>query len=100
MLLSCEADSERMQLESMFTAALRVANQNGTERPEDRIDFTPMLTEFVLTLGRQAWRSGRPIKDIEDFPSPTGEARYRIVALPLSDDDQSIDHVLCHVVRA
>ena len=84
----------------MFTEALRVANQNGGDRPEDRIDFTPMLTEFILTLGRQASRSGRPIKDSENFPSPTGEVRYRIVAMPLSDDDKDIDHVLCHVGRA
>jgi len=100
MLLSCGADSRRLTLESLFTQALRVENNGADVDRAEGIDFTPMLTEWVLSLGREAERFGKPMQDTDVLPSDSGEVRYRVIALPLSDDQQRIDHILCHVDRA
>jgi hypothetical protein len=99
LLLSCGGGSDRLKLQSMFTEALRTANRNGGGDRSEGIEFTPMLTEWVLSLGREASRRGTPIADTEPFPSLTDDLRYRAVALPLSDDGTDVDHVLCHVER-
>jgi hypothetical protein len=99
LLLTCDGDSDRLKLESMFTQALRTANPNGGGAATG-IQFTPMLTDWVLSLGREASQRGTPIVDTEAFPSLAGDDRYRAVALPLSDDGTDVDHVLCHLARA
>ncbi len=98
MLLSCGGETQRLTLDSLFTQALRVENADGDR--DEGIDFTPMLTEWVLSLGREAQRLGKPMQDTDALPSVSGEASYRVTALPLSDDQHRIDHVLCHVDRA
>ena len=100
MLLSCGAETQRLTLDSLFTQALRVENHGADGDRAEGIDFTPMLTEWVLSLGREAGRFGKPMQDTDALPSDSGEVRYRVIALPLSDDQQRIDHVLCHVDRA
>ncbi len=100
MLLSCGAETQRLTLDSLFTQALRVENHGADGDRTEGIDFTPMLTEWVLSLGREAGRFGKPMQDTDALPSDSGEVRYRVIALPLSDDQQRIDHVLCHVDRA
>lgn len=100
MLLSCGAETQRLTLDSLFTQALRVENNGADANRAEGVDFTPMLTEWVLSLGREAQRLGKPMQDTDALPSVCGEVSYRVTALPLSDDQQRIDHVLCHVVRA
>jgi hypothetical protein len=100
MLLSCGAETQRLTLDSLFTQALRVENHGADANRADGVDFTPMLTEWVLSLGREAQRLGKPMQDTDALPSVSGEVSYRVTALPLSDDQQRIDHVLCHVDRA
>lgn len=100
MLLRCAADPPRLTLDSLFTKALRVENDGAHGNPAEGINFTPMLTEWILSLGREAERFGKPVQDTDALPSESGEIRYRVIALPLSDDQQRIDHVLCHVDRA
>ena len=100
MLLSCGAETQRLTLDSVFTQALRVENHGADANRADGVDFTPMLTEWVLSLGREAQHLGKPMQDTDALPSVSGEVRYRVIALPLSDDQQRIDHVLCHVDRA
>ncbi len=100
MLLSCGTETRRLTLDSLFTRALRVENHGADANRAEGVDFTPMLTEWVLSLGREAQRLGRPMQDTDALPSVSGEASYRVTALPLSDDQRRIDHVLCHVVRA
>ncbi len=100
MLLSCGAETQRLTLDSLFTQALRVENNGADANRAEGVDFTPMLTEWVLSLGREAQRLGKPMQDTDALPSVSGEVSYRVTALPLSDDQQRIDHVLCHVDRA
>ena len=100
MLLSCGAETQRLTLDSVFTQALRVENHGADANRADGVDFTPMLTEWVLSLGREAQRLGKPMQDTDALPSVSGEVSYRVTALPLSDDQHRVDHVLCHVDRA
>ncbi len=100
MLVSCCAETQRLTLDSLFTQALRVENHGADGDHTEGIDFTPMLFEWVLSLGREAGRFGKPMQNTDVLPSDSGEVRYRVIALPLSDDQQRIDHVLCHVDRA
>ena len=50
--------------------------------------------------GGEAARAGQPVQDSETFRTPEGTHAYKIVALPLSDQQTRVDHVLCHLTRA
>jgi hypothetical protein len=55
-----------------------------------------MLTEWMLAIGREAVSAGKPVQDIETL----GSSSYRIVALPLGNEETQVDHVLCNLARA
>ena len=56
-----------------------------------------MMLQWLVGLAGEVVREGRPVEDVETFPSARKSVEYRALALPLSDDDSAIDHVLCHV---
>lgn len=64
------------------------------------VEFTPMVLEWILALGRKVARIGQPLSETEQFPGAFGTMRYRASALPLSDNQLTIEHILCHVARA
>lgn len=64
------------------------------------VEYSAMLTEFLLAIGRTAIARGVPVEEVRDFPSAGGRATYRILALPLSAGGQAPDHVLCRLSRA
>ncbi len=64
------------------------------------VEYTPMLTEWLLGVGRMAMLRGTPIDETRDFPSARGMTAYHIVALPLSAGGRGPDHVLCRLGRA
>ena len=72
-------------------------NKRADDVDIEAIDYTPMVTEWVIGVGRTAVELGQPTEDTEVFPSMGGQVGYRVVALPLSDDQTAVDHVLCHV---
>ena len=80
----------------------RIADQNVTPSASgaNRVEYTPMLTEWILSLGKAAAASGKPMQESDRFPTNEGLVRYQIILLPLSDEQTRIDHVLCHVYRA
>ena len=80
----------------------RIADQNVTQSASgtNRVEYTPMLTEWILSLGKAAAASGKPMQESDRFPTNEGLVRYQIILLPLSDGQTRIDHVLCHVYRA
>jgi hypothetical protein len=97
MLLSCGAITGGGA--ANFTQVMRLSNaQPGTNA--DEVNFTPMVTEWILAIGREAASAGRPVQDIETFQTMIGSSSYRIVALPLGSDDTRVDHVLCNLARA
>lgn len=82
-----------------FSSVLRLGANRRT-RPGDDLSFTSMMTEWILTTGGEAARAGAPVQDTEVFPTPEGTHAYKIVALPLSENQTRVDHVLCHLSRS
>ncbi|MGE0117327.1 MAG: hypothetical protein AB7S71_03950 [Dongiaceae bacterium] len=95
MLLTCSGNGGQMN----FSSILRLG-ANRRSRPGEDLNFTSMITEWILAIGGEAVRAGTPVQDTEVFPSPEGTFAYKIVALPLSDQQTRVDHVLCHLSRS
>lgn len=95
-LLSRSPGERGMRAAALFKplGANAVAAQQGAGR---RVDFAPMVVEWVLALAEETLRSGRPLAEKEVFELPAGRARYAACTLPLSDDQIHVDHVLCYV---
>ncbi len=72
----------------------------GPQLESGLIDLSPMMLQWLLSLAGDAVRHRRPVEDTESFPSARRSIGYRAVALPLSANRSSIDHVLCHVRHA
>ncbi|MGF1610274.1 MAG: hypothetical protein ACFCUQ_12815 [Kiloniellales bacterium] len=100
LLLRFPADdgSALPRIEASFSEAMRAAPLRDAGR--SRIDHTPLMTDWLIALSQEAARAGRPISDEQVLPSWRGPTRYRAVALPFSEDQAEIDHVLCHVAHA
>ena len=97
MLLSCGAVSSG---NVNFTQVMRLTGVAATAEPAEEVTFTPMLTEWMLAIGREAVSAGKPVQDIETFQNTVGSSSYRIVALPLGNEETQVDHVLCNLARA
>jgi hypothetical protein len=82
-----------------FSSVLRL-DANRRTRPGDDLNFTSMITDWILATGGEAARAGTPVQDTEVFPTPDGTHAYKIVALPLSENQTRVDHVLCHLSRS
>jgi len=82
-----------------FSSVLRMG-ANRRSRPGEDLNFTSMITEWILSTGGEAARAGTPVQDTEVFPTPDGTHAYKIVALPLSENQTRVDHVLCHLSRS
>ncbi len=100
MVLTCGPPDHRGEV--TILKVTRIADQNVTPSASgaNRVEYTPMLTEWILSLGKAAASSGKPMQESDRFPTNEGLVRYQIILLPLSDEQTRIDHVLCHVYRA
>ena len=96
MLLTCSANGSS---QVNFSSILRLG-ANRRSQPGESLTFTSMITEWILAIGGEAVRAGTPVQDTEVFPSPDGTFAYKIVALPLSDQQTRVEHVLCHLSRS
>lgn len=94
------AEKASPSLEARFSDAMRAAALRSLANGQARIEYTPLLTEWLIALSREAARAGRPVNDEQTLPAWRGPVRYRAIALPFSDDQAEIDHVLCHVAPA
>ncbi len=75
----------------------RVGDNNGD------VEYTAMVTDWILTRGRNSAKRGQPMEEEQRFPvSGGGRARYRLLMLPFSGENGSpkSEHVLCHITRA
>ncbi|NNG04278.1 MAG: hypothetical protein HKM95_09285 [Inquilinus sp.] len=87
--------------EVMIAKVTRIADQDSpAPTGSKRVEYTPALTEWILSLGKEVAGSGKPMQESDRFPTSEGIVRYQIILLPLSDEQSGIDHVLCHVYRA
>ena len=65
-----------------------------------KIDLSPMMLQWLLSLAGEVVRNRQPVEDNESFPSAQRSIGYRAIALPLSENRAAVDHVLCHVRQA
>lgn len=100
-LVHCNRELGRLQVKYDFTHAVRKATQLDTPDEEllSRIEFTPMIIDWVLGMGRDVAATRKPAHSTEYFPSITSEYPLRVIALPLSENGQDIDHVLCYIQK-
>ncbi len=61
------------------------------------LDMSPMIVEWILSLAERTVTSGQPLAEKESFERPCGSVRYAACALPLSETQSKVDHVLCYL---
>ncbi len=84
--------------ETGLRAAALYRPEDGAGTSGDRtLDLSPMVVEWILSLGEQAVRSAQPIAEKESFERPRGAVCYAACALPLGEDGAEVDHVLCYL---
>jgi len=97
-LFRCRAGSGALMPDMSF-----LPRQDGAKGPsadDGKIQLSPMMLQWLVSLAEDAVRDQRPVEDVEFFPSAQRAIGYRAVALPLSDNSSEIDHVLCHVKKS
>ncbi len=100
-LFRCRAGSGALMPDMSF-----LPRQNGSgngldpKADDGKIQLSPMMLQWLVSLAEDAVRDRRPVEDLESFPSAQRAIGYRATAMPLSDDHSEIDHVLCHVKYA
>lgn len=63
------------------------------------IEYTPMVTDWILTRARLASRRGAKLDEMQTFPMNGESPRYRLFVLPLGLGSGAGDGVLCHLCR-
>lgn len=69
-------------------------------KPTGDIEYTPMVTDWIITCAQQVARDGEAMEDEQEFPLPGGVTGYRLLLLPFAGDAGKSDHVVCHLSRA
>jgi hypothetical protein len=73
----------------------RIGENNGD------IEYTAMVTSWLMSRGRHAVKRGEPMEEEQKFPLSSGSGRYRLLVLPmLGKGSEACDHVLCQITRA
>lgn len=67
--------------------------------PDGEVEYNLMVTDWILSRGRQAAERAEALEEEQRFPVGRGRARYRLVLLPCSNEGARVDHMLCHVSR-
>ena len=100
-LVHCNHSSGRLQLETSFSNELRQSAKRANPLRDftSDIDFSPMVVDWVLSLARDVANTGKPAHGTEHFPSVFDEIPIRVIALPLSENQVEVDHVLCYVQK-
>ena len=99
-LFRCRAGSGALMPDMSFLPRQDNGGDLGSRTDEAKIQLSPLMLQWLVSLAEDAVRNQRPIEDTEAFPSAQKAIVYRAIALPLSDNRSEIDHVLCHVKRA
>lgn len=100
LMINCNDISDHATVERSFAEVMRGARERAAAQGAVLIEYTPMVTEWIMTVGREVARAGRPIQDIEVFPTSVGNVSYRVIALPLSGERLGDVHALCYITHA
>ena len=85
------------QPDATFLQRMRAQHPSRYGIEVEPIEFSSMVVEWIVAAGLKAARSGGIQRMSEVFPVQRKSVTYRVVALPLSEDQRVINHVLCHV---
>lgn len=96
-LIRCRPGSRALEPDKVFVTGESTASSLNSLRSSARVNLSPMMLQWLLSLADEVVREGRPMNDVETFPSVNRVMHYRAIALPFSDDEHAVDHVLCHV---
>lgn len=96
-LIRCRKGSRALEPVKVFAAGESGGPGLQGLRSNGRVNLSPMMLQWLLGLAGEVVKECRPMNDVETFPSVNRVVHYRAVALPFSDDDDAVDHVLCHV---
>ena len=100
MLVRHNRDNKSWQLETQFAGGFQGGSNGQHTSKGSGTECASMVTEWILSLGREVAGLGKPLQDTEVFPTSQGEVRYNVIALPLSENQNDIDHVLYHLIPA
>jgi hypothetical protein len=64
------------------------------------IEYTPMVTDWILTRARHAARRSTKLDEVQSFPIEGDTPLYRLLLMPLGASNGASDCVLCHLCRA
>jgi hypothetical protein len=65
------------------------------------VEYSSMVTEWVIACSRQVARIGKAMEHEETFPASHGGTKlYRILLLPFATATGRSDHILCHLSSA
>jgi hypothetical protein len=98
-LMRCRSGSRVLEPEKVFAGPAKAPSAAIAGASQSAMDLSPMMLQWLLSLAGDAARDRRPMQDTEAFPSRDKSIRYGAFALPFSEDQSQIDHVLCHVYR-
>jgi hypothetical protein len=66
-------------------------------KPTGKIEYTPMVTDWIISCARHVAHNGEAMEDVQEFPISGGIARYHLVLLPFVTVQDSSKHVVCHL---
>ena len=89
-------DSLIVLFESDHSAMPRISRLGATD---GAIEYTPMVTDWILTRARQAASRATRLDEVQSFPMEDELPRYRLFLLPLGVGNGASDGVLCHLCR-
>ena len=61
------------------------------------VEFTSMVTEWILSCSRQVARLGKAMETKRDFAGTDSLRSYHMLLLPFATSGGTSDHVLCHL---
>jgi len=97
LMIRRRAGSRVLEAERIGGARPASGSPRNDDESEARFDVSPLMLQWLLSLAGEVTKTRRPMGDTESFPSLRKSVGYRAFALPLSDDQKEIDHILCHV---
>ena len=68
-------------------------------KPTGEIEYSPMVTDWILSCAREVARRGQAMEDVQEFPSSLGLADYHLLLLPFATPQSGSTHVVCHLSR-
>lgn len=98
-LMRCRIGSTALEPEKVFSSPNTAPSAAPGDSSQAAMDLSPMMLQWLLALAGDAAKDRRPMQDTEAFPSRNQSIEYGAFALPFSDDQTEINHVLCHVYR-